>query len=223
MGAVGTVSAVEAGCRNMVEQQIRTWEVLDDRVLDLYYDIPRVDFVPEEHRGMAWADAQLPIGSGQVMLEPKVEARMLQELAPSLVDKVAHVGTGTGFFAALLSRLCGSLTTFEIMPPLAEDAGRRLAEHGVTNARVVCADALDGPLDGAPYDAVVLTGTVPEVPDSILESLGEHGRLVAPVGSEPVCTVRRVTRAGSRRLDEDLFETWVPWLENVKRPSGFFF
>lgn len=211
-------------CRNMVEQQIRTWEVLEDRVLDLYYKVPRAGFVPEGMESLAWSDMQLPIGHDQAMLEPKVEARMLQELSPQLTESVCHVGTGTGFFAALLGNLCGKLTTVEIVPELAEAARARLAEHGVSSATVVEGDGLaEGGLPGGPFDAIVLTGSVPSVPERLLGSLTASGRLIAPVGTSPVCTVRAVRRAEHATVTEDLFETWVPQLANAPGADGFTF
>ena len=213
---------ITAQCRNMVEQQIRTWEVLEDRVLDLYYEIPRDSFVPEGLRQMSWSDMQLPFGEGQVMLEPKVEARILQELSPELVEAVCHIGTGTGFFAALLSKLCGKLTTVEINPSLAEAAKKRLEEHQVKNATVVACDGLaKDAIPGGPFDAIVLTGSVPTMPESLLGSLTSSGRLLVPVGTMPVLTVRLVRRTPASTISEDLFETWIPPLQNAPAVGGF--
>ena len=215
---------ISAQCHNMVEQQIRTWEVLDERVLDLYYEIPRDDFIAEGMESLAWSDMQIPTGFDQVMLEPKVEARILQELSPELVEVVCHIGTGSGFFAAMLSRLCGELTTIEILPQLADSARKRLDEHGVRNATVVEADGLaDGAIPGGPFDAIVLTGSVQEIPERLLGCLTSAGRLVAPVGTWPLCTVRMLRRTPSATVSEDFFETWIPELQNAPQPSGFTF
>ena len=209
-----------APLRNMVEQQIRTWDVLEDRVLDLYYQVDRTDFVPDGVQKLAYTDMQLDIGHGQSMLEPKIEARVLQAAVPSLVDNVLQIGAGTGFFAALLSKLCGKLTTFEIIPELAEAADKRLAKHGVRNVTVVAGDGLEIPVDDSTYDLIILTGSLPEVPKALFELLAPAGRLLAPVGVEPVCSMQ-LLRHGANR--QDLFETWIPQLQNADPSSKFEF
>lgn len=215
---------VTAQCRNMVEQQIRTWEVLDERVLDSYYDVPRDAFVPPDLTQLAFVDTQLPIGYGQMSLEPKVEARILQELGPHPNEKILHVGTGTGYFAALLGKLCGMLVTVEIIPQLAKAAEQRLAAHGLSNVRVLQADGLAaGSVDGGPFDAAVLTGSVPVVPTTLLEHLTEGSRLVVPVGEYPVSTVALFRHTHGTLIREDLFDTWVPPLANAPTTSHFDF
>ena len=205
--------------RNMVEQQIRTWDVLEDRVLDLYYELDRTAFVPPELGQLAYTDMQLDIGHGQCTLEPKVEARILQAAVPALTDNVLHVGTGTGFFAALLGRLCGKLTTYEIVPELAAAARRRLAAHAARNVEVVAGDGLAAAAD-ASYELIILTGSVPEVPKALLARLAAGGRLLAPVGSEPVCSMQLLRQGASR---QDLFETWIPRLRNAELAPKFEF
>ena len=207
----------------MVEQQIRTWEVLDDRVLDLYYEVPRAAFVPAAQRALAHADVQVPLGGGAAMLEPKVEARLLQEARPRLVENVLHVGTGSGYFAALLAKLCARLVSVELDPALAERARGLLAAHGLRNAEVVEGDGLAGGIEGAPFDLVVLTGSVAKVPGTVFALLAPEGRVLAPVGTAPVCTVQRLRLAEDRLVAESLFDTWIPPLANGPATGGFRF
>ena len=209
--------------RNMVEQQIRTWEVLEDRILDLYYTYERPDFVDSASTDLAYADLQLPIGDDQVMLEPKTEARILQELAPRLIENILHIGTGSGFFAVLLSQLCSSLTTIEINPDLAERARKRFENLNIRNIQIVIADGLAGSPPAPPYDAIVLTGSIPIVLPKLLTALTSDGRLLAPVGVPPVCTVRRLRKMPGGVVSDDLFETWIPQLTNSHTPKAFTF
>lgn len=210
--------------RNMVEQQIRTWDVLDDRVLDLYYELHRDHFLPRHATALAFADTQAPIGHDQVCLEPKVEARMLQELAPQPNEKILHIGTGSGIFAALLSKLCARVVSVEINPQLAELAASNLALHNINNVTVVTEDffALTKLADG-PFDAIVLTGSVPAVTPAMLTQLGDHGRGVIPIGVDLVSTVTLLRLVDGATTTQDLFDTWIPPLQNVSRPSAFAF
>ena len=184
---------------NMIEQQIRTWDVLDERILDLYHQVEREDFVVDTaHRNLAYGDLSLPIGEGEVMLEPKLEARMLQILAPVAGEKILHVGAGSGFFAALLGRLAGFVLSVEISPTLAAAAQKRLSAAGINNVDVKIGDGAGGFADGAPFDAVVLTGSVPFVNASFFSILKDGGRLLAVEGEAPAMTLRLTQKRSAR-------------------------
>ena len=217
------MTAADASRANMVEQQIRTWDVLDDAVLDLYYELPRADFVPAEHRALAYADAPAPLPGGACMLEPKVEARLLQEAQPQPGETALHVGTGSGFFAALLAKLCARLVTVELDEALAQRAKELLERHGLRNATVATGDGLAGAIDGGPFDLIVLTGSVPAVPAAVLEQLTAEGRVLAPVGVAPVCQVQLLRPAGGQWTATSLFDTWIPPLRNAPAAGGFDF
>ena len=211
-------------CANMVEQQIRPWDVLDDRILGLYYDLPRDRFAPPAMRELAYSDIQLPIGDGQMMLEPKLEARLLQELAVAAGESILHVGTGSGCFAALLGRLARRVVTVEIREQLAEQARANLKAVGAANVEVVSGDGFGEIAAGAgAFDAVVLTGSTPVLPAELLARYAPAGRLLAVVGSEPVATVQRAARVGSHLSVEGCVETWIAPLDNAPRPSEFSF
>lgn len=213
-----------AARRNMIEGQIRTWEVLDPRVLDLLERMPREAFVPEAWRRLAYADMCLPLGRGQVMMPPKVEARLLQELEIDPKDKILEVGTGSGWMTALLAQLGGHVYSVEIIPEFKLRAQEKLAAHGIRNVTLEVGDAARGWERHAPYDVICITGSLPVLPDSFLKSLAPGGRLVAIVGRSPVMEAKLI-----RRLDDDnwselsLFETDLPPLINAPEPSPFVF
>ena len=209
---------------NMVEQQIRTWDVLDQDVLDLLYVVPREEFVPRERRALAFSDMHLPIGDGERMWEPKLEARVLQELEVHRSDRVLEVGTGSGYFTALLAHRCAQVCSVEINPALAEFGRRNLERHGADNIVLETGDAARGWPQRAPYDAIVLTGSTPVLPAAFLEQLAPGGRLFAVVGEAPAMTARLVVRGelGGQRAN-DLFETVIRPLVNAERPSRFKF
>jgi protein-L-isoaspartate(D-aspartate) O-methyltransferase len=209
---------------NMVEQQIRPWEVLDDKVLDLLFKVRRENFVPEPYKKLAFADMQIPLGHGEVMLEPKLEARVLQELELRDGDRVLEVGTGSGYMTALLAHFAAHVYSVEIVPELAEAARQKLESRGVENATVETGDAARGWDRHGPYDVIVITGSLPLLPEAFQQSLRVGGRLFAIVGEAPAMRaelVTRVTEDAFRR--EDLFETCVPPLRNVLTPSRFVF
>jgi protein-L-isoaspartate(D-aspartate) O-methyltransferase len=209
---------------NMVEQQIRTWEVLDQEVLDLLYLVPREEFVPPQHRDLAFSDLELPIGEGEKMWTPKMEARVLQELAPKKHDNVLEVGTGSGYLTALLAHRAGHVHTVEIKPGLAELGGRNLSRHGVDNVTLHLGDASHGWPRQAPYDVIVLTGSTPVLPRALTDSLAPGGRLFAVVGEAPAMAARLVvcTAAGACH-GTDLFETVLAPLANAEHPPRFRF
>ncbi|MFU2486028.1 protein-L-isoaspartate O-methyltransferase family protein [Thauera sp. WH-1] len=209
---------------NMVEQQIRPWEVLDQNVLDLLMTVKREEFVPAAHRELAFADVEIPLGHGQVMLKPVIEGKVLQALRIAKGDSVLEVGTGSGYFAALLAARSEWVRTIEIEPRLVELASANLARNGVDNVVVVEGDGLAGWAERAPYDAIVLSGGVPFVPQALLEQLKVGGRLFAFVGQAPVMKARLITcEAEGRFRTEDIFETVVPMLRTTARSEHFSF
>lgn len=216
---------------NMIEQQIRPWEVLDQAVLSLLASVRREDFVPAAHRPLAFVDTQVPLLEGEpagpCMLEPKVEARLLQELQLQRHEKVLEVGSGSGFMAALLAHRAMSVFTLECRPELARMAAENLRRAGVVNATVLQVDAAAGaqglPAE-APFDAILLSGSVAAVPKSLLQQLKVGGRLAAVVGEQPIMRARLYTRAGEAAWsDVDLFDTVAPRLQGFGEPTRFQF
>jgi protein-L-isoaspartate(D-aspartate) O-methyltransferase len=215
---------VEQARFNMIEQQIRPWEVLDQGVLSLLSVVKREDFVPPAYRSMAFVDMQVPLPNGQVMLEPKVEARLLQELAVQRHERVLEVGAGSGHMAALLAHKAQHVTTLEIDPELARLASENLKRSWVLNARVVEADASAGPIVDGPFDVIVLSGSVAEVPRALLGQLKPGGRLTAIVGQLPIMRAVLVTRGDdSGFATVELFDTVAPRLVGFPEPSRFSF
>jgi len=215
---------LEQARSNMVEQQIRTWEVLDQEVLDLLYLVPREEFVATAHRELAFSDLELPIGEGERMWTPKMEARVLQELAPKKQDLVLEVGTGSGYLTALLAHRAGHIHSVEIKPKLAELGRKNLSRHGVDNVTLHVGDASRGWPRQAPYDIIVLTGSTPILPQALLGSLAPGGRLFAVVGEAPAMAARLVTcSAPGACRSVDLFETVIAPLVNAEHPPRFTF
>jgi len=207
---------------NMVEQQLRTWEVLDQKVLDVIGDIPREAFVPDNFQSMAYADINVPLPEGQVMMAPRLEARLAQALRIESGDRILEIGTGSGFLTTVLAKLGKEVVSVEISDTLATAAEKRLASQGVTNARVVCADGVDGRPDDGPYDAIAVTGSVPVIRDSYLPQLRPGGRLFVIVGEEPAMEAQLITRVGdTSRSVESLFETVLPPLQGALPPKQF--
>ena len=209
---------------NMVEQQIRTWEVLDQEVLDLLYVIPREEFVSAEHRALAFSDLELPIGEGERMWQPKLEARVVQELALKKTDRVLEVGTGSGYLTALLAHRAAEVCSVELRPALAAFGRENLARYGSDNVVLESGDAARGWAGHAPYDAIVLTGSTPVLPRALLEQLNPGGRLFAVVGEAPAMQARLVACAapGAWR-SVDLFETVIRPLANAEQAPRFRF
>ena len=215
---------------NMIEQQIRPWDVLDQSVLSLLATVRREDFVPPALRALAFVDTQVPLLPGEAgacMLEPKVEARLLQELQVQRHEKVLEIGTGSGFMAALLAHRAQQVFTLECRPALARMARDNLRRSGVAHASVRDVSASEGALGlpaEAPFDVIVLSGSVAGVPRALLQQLNLGGRLVAVVGEEPVMRARLYTRAGELAWSEtDLFDTVAPRLQGFAEPTRFHF
>ena len=219
---------IEQARFNMVEQQIRTWEVLDQAVLDLLYVVRREAFVPDAYRMLAFSDLKIPLlknaGPGQKIMQPKVEARILQEVAPKSTDRVLEVGTGSGYMAALLAHRARHVHSVEILPELKRLGEANLRRAGVANVTVESGDAARGWAKQAPYDVIVLTGSTPELPDAFLDQLAPGGRLFAVVGDAPVMEARLVTSVGPGSFNTvDLFETILAPLANALERDRFEF
>ena len=209
---------------NMVESQARTWDVLDQRVLDRLLAVRREDFVPAAWRSAAYADMDLPLGRGEVMLAPKLAARLIQEAAVRESDHVLEVGTGSGYMTALLAGLAARVTSIEIVAEWVEPARARLGALGLSNARVEAGDAALGWPSAGPFDAIVVTGSLPVLPEEMQAQLAPGGRLVAVVGSAPIMTAQLVScvAPGVFRAT-GLFETSIPPLRNARVPERFVF
>ena len=215
---------LEQARTNMVEQQIRTWEVLDQDVLDLLYTVPREEFVPLSCRNLAFSDMEIPIGEGEKMWAPKMEARVLQELAPRRSDRVLEVGTGSGYLTALLAHRSAHVHSIEIRPALAAFGKANIARHGVDNVSLTVGDGADGLSSEGPFDIIVLAGSVPRLPKALLDQLAPGGRAFAVIGEPPVMTATVVLATAAGALHGvELFETLLAPLANCKQPSRFVF
>jgi protein-L-isoaspartate(D-aspartate) O-methyltransferase len=209
---------------NMVEQQIRTWEVLDQDVLDLLMTIKREDFVPPAHLKLAYAETAIPLGHGAAMLPPALEAKLLQALQLRKSDKVLEIGTGSGYMAALLGARCDHVHSVEIEPELAARARVNLQRECADNVTVIEGDGAQGWPAQAPYDAILLSGSVAEIPQALLAQLKVGGRLLAVVGEAPLMQVRLVTCVAEGRFQSvNLFETSIPRLRNLPERGKFVF
>ncbi|NMG16164.1 protein-L-isoaspartate O-methyltransferase family protein [Aromatoleum bremense] len=209
---------------NMVEQQIRPWDVLDQDVLDLLMAVRREEFVPAAYKTLAFADVEIPIGCGQAMLKPVIEGKILQALQVKRSDTVLEVGAGSGYFAALLAACSDWVRTIDIEPELVKLAAGNLARYGVENVIVEDGDAAAGWICRAPYDVIVMSGGLPMLPPALLAQLKVGGRLFAFVGEAPVMKARLVTCVGEGAYEsEDIFETVVPMLKNAQRHDEFKF
>ncbi len=209
---------------NMVQQQIRPWEVLDEAVLGLLEEVRREEFVPLQHRRLAFADMEIPLGDGECMLAPKLEARMLQELTLRKTDRVLEVGTGSGYMTALLARLAAEVYSVEIIPEFSSQAAEKLAAHGITNITLEVGDGARGWPRHGPYDAILLTGSLPVLVSQFQQSLRPGGRLLAVIGQPPVMQARLVTCIGPGAWNSlALFETCIAPLRNAVQPEKFVF
>ncbi len=216
---------------NMIEQQIRPWNVLDASVLSLLAAVRREDFMPPALRALAFVDTQVPLLTNQPdgphMLEPRVEARLLQDLHVQRHEKVLEIGTGSGFMAALLAHRAQQVVTLECVPELARRARDCLRRSGLLNVQVLevsAADGARGHAAEAPYDAILLSGSVAEVPRALLEQLKVGGRLVAIVGEQPVMRATVFTRVGEATWSQrETFDTVAPRLQGFAEKSAFQF
>ena len=215
---------IEQARFNMVENQIRPWEVLDQQVLDLLYAVKREDFVPAAYRMLAFSDMEIPIGHGERMWQPKLEARVLQELAIQPSDRVLEIGTGSGYFAALLAHRAQHVYSVEIQPELKAAAESNLRRAGVANVTVELGDGANGWTRHSPCDVIVLTGSTPVLPQQFLQQMKAGTRLFAVVGSPPVMAARLITCSGEGVYNAiDLFETSLAPLANAPCGARFSF
>jgi protein-L-isoaspartate(D-aspartate) O-methyltransferase len=208
---------------NMVEQQIRPWDVLDAEVLDLLKKIKREQFVPVSQRALAFMDLDIPLGHGAKMWQPKLEGRALQALALKQGDQVLEVGTGSGYLTALLANLAAHVTSVEIVPELSAQAERNLATQHLDNVTLAVGDEVNG-WGATEYDAVVLTGSVPLPPDALLKNLKVGGRLFAVVGDAPAMKASLIKKVAADKIETvSLFEFSVEPLKNAQQPQRFVF
>jgi len=215
---------IEQARFNMIEQQIRPWDVLDAGVLALLAVVKREDFVPAAHKALAFMDTEIPLDGGEAMLAPRVEARLLQALAIARHEKVLEIGTGSGFMAALLGHRAQHVDTLELNPELAAQAADKLKRAGVMNVRVRQQDGAQGLAAEAPFDAILLSGSVDEVPAALLSQLKVGGRLAAIVGNEPVMRAQLITRVGDAEYSTKiLFDTVAPRLHGFVARNSFAF
>lgn len=213
---------VEQSRFNMVEQQVRTWEVLDAKVLHLLQTLPREAFVPKAYQGLAFADIEIPLGHGQTMLSPKIEGRFLQALSLTKQDKVLEIGTGAGYLTALLAKQAKHVDSFEIHRSLSNQANKNLTAQKIKNVTLHVADGL-AQAKGE-YQAIVLTGSLPVYPQTMERMLAIGGRMLVVVGSGPVMQAILVSKVDDNSFKKDiLFETCLPVLENAPQPSRFEF
>ena len=209
---------------NMVVSQIRTWDVLDENILGLVSRAPRQDFVPAELRNLAFTDMQLPLGSGEVMMAPLVEARLLQTLAIKPTDKVLEIGTGSGYVTWLLAQLGKKVHSVEILPEFTQRASEKLAAHGATNVELEIGDGARGWDKHAPYDVIFVTGSTPLLPEGFKKNLAVGGRLAVIVGQSPAMEAQLITRLTDSSFEtRGLFETDLPPLRNALAPDKFVF
>lgn len=210
---------------NMIEQQIRPCDVLEARILELLHHVRREHFVPESKKAMAFMDMEIPLGFGVAMWQPKLEARVLQELQLGRRDRVLEVGTGSGYLTALLSSLAGHVTSVEIVSELSEQARLHLNAYHRENVTLEIGDASRGwGEEGEKYDAIVLTGSTPLLPEAFKESLNMGGRLFAIVGEAPVMEAKLITRVASDVYETvNIMETSVAPLQNAQHPARFVF
>jgi protein-L-isoaspartate(D-aspartate) O-methyltransferase len=218
---------IEKARFNMIEQQIRTWDVLDQDVLELLQIVKREAFVPPAYTRLAFIDTEIPLAGGECMFAPKMEARILQEVAVKKHENVLEIGAGSGYMAALLAHKARHVTTVEILPELKSMAEENLAAYGVVNAEVILGNGAQGwgsANGAAPYDVIVISGSLPVLPDSFLQQIKVGGRIFAIVGDSPVMSAQVITRVSDTAYSTiKVFETDVRPLREALVPSHFKF
>lgn len=209
---------------NMVEQQIRPWEVLDQRVLDVISATPREYFVPKDYQGVAYSDTRIPIGHGETMLAPKVEGRILQALAITARDRGLLIGTGTGFLAALMAQLAGQLTSIDIHDEFTQEAARKLTAFGLHNVSFATQDGCDGYAQAEPFDFIAASGAMANFRPLIQQQLAIGGRLFLVLGNSPIMNAHLITRETADVFTDDiLFETDLKYLAGAEATRKFDF
>jgi protein-L-isoaspartate(D-aspartate) O-methyltransferase len=217
---------IETARFNMIEQQIRPWDVLDQSILDTVALVRRECFVPEAYRNLAFMDMEIPLNTngehtGESMFAPKMEARLLQELAPRAADQVLEIGAGSGYMAALLAHRAQSVVTYELLPVLAQFAKTNLARNGCANVQVVQGDGFTAT---GTFHVIAVSGAVASLPQNLMQLLAIGGRMTAIVGSAPVMSAVLVTRVGEAQFESvKLFETLVKPLAGGPQPDKFKF
>ncbi|TNF98171.1 MAG: protein-L-isoaspartate O-methyltransferase [Gammaproteobacteria bacterium] len=214
---------IEQARFNMIEQQIRPWEVLDPKVLKLVAEVPREKYVPAQYQNLAFADTRIPIGDGQEMMEPRLEARILQALDIQHGDRVLEIGTGSGYLTACLATLADSVVSVEVHENLSKQAEHQLAENDIVNISLRVEDAMsdDWAADGS-FDVIVVTGSLPKMDNRFHDSLNIDGRLFMVVGESPVMEAMLIARLGENEWSsESLFETDLAPLVHAKAPASF--
>ena len=215
---------VEQARFNMIEQQVRPWDVLDPKALDLMEAMPREAFVPAGYEGLAYADIEVPLGNGESMLAPKYVGRMLQAVDIHANDVALEVGTGSGYLTALLAKGCREVFSVDIDPDMTLTAKKNLSSQGIDNATLETGDAAQGWDTHAPYDIIIITGSQPVLPDTFEKALNRGGRLVAIVGEAPVMEAVLITRTSDTEWSREvLFETDIKSLVNAHQPRNFTF
>jgi protein-L-isoaspartate(D-aspartate) O-methyltransferase len=214
---------IEQARFNMIEQQIRPWDVLDPVILEVLARIRREDFVPQGYKELAFADIQIPLGHDQVMMEPKLEARLVQELNIESGNSVLEVGTGSGYVTAMLSSLGAQVLSVEIHKKLSSLAEERLSHGNIGNYKLEIGDASQGYGEKNHFDAILITGSLPSIPQAFFDALKTGGRLVAVVGTNPVMEAMRYEKNNRGVSSISLFDTVLPPLENAVNPRSFVF
>jgi protein-L-isoaspartate(D-aspartate) O-methyltransferase len=213
---------IEQARFNMIEQQVRPWDVLDQRVLDTMQMIPRENFVPEQYRSLAFADTNIPLGHDQVMMAPNVEGRLLQALAIQPEDTILEIGTGSGYLTACLARLGRHVTSIDIESGFTAQAAAKLAAHGITNVTLQTADAASGIERGNSFNVIAVTGSLPLLQQQFHNNLNTGGRLFVISGQPPIMEALLITRVdASSWTRESLFETSIPPLLHAAAPQSF--
>ena len=217
-----TVLNFEEARHNMIVQQIQPWNVRDDKVLDLLKRLPREDFVPSDYKEHAFTDINIPLGDGQEMMSPKLEAYMLQALKVQDKDKVLEIGTGSGYVTALLASQSRHVVTVDIDADMQKRAEEKIKAHQITNVTYEVGDAALGWSDQKPYDVIAITGSLPMLPEVFQRNLNIGGRLFAVVGDAPAMEVILITRVKDNEWTHDvLLETDIPALINAVEPVRF--
>ena len=217
-------TSVQQSRFNMIEQQIRPWDVLDGAVLGLLANVPREAFVPKQYVGLAFADLEIPLGDGQVMLAPKMEGRILQSLEIKKTDKVLEIGTGSGYLTALLAMQAKHVDSVELNAKISKQAAKNIAAQGIENVNLLVADGIQGLPANAPYDVIVFTGSIPLLNTHVERQLAVGGRMFVVVGEAPVMEATLITRISADNFKIDvLFETCLPAIVNAPQAEKFEF
>ncbi len=217
-------NSTEQARENMVKQQLRTWDVLNSKVLDMVTELPREDFVPEQYHELAFADTEIAIGHGQKMMTPKVEARILQALDIQPTDNILEIGTGSGFLTACLARMGGKVTSLDIEPDFTAKTTQLLQKHGIDNVKLATGDGLEAAQEQGPFDVIVLTGSLPKINEKLTRQLNMDGRLFGVAGDSPAMEAILITRVGDYQWREEaLFETDLERLEAPDSAPQFVF